>query len=90
MSRKMWEVTVEHARTCSLDQKIYLYRPPSSELKAGVLFNMGGQGMGRLSDDKYIPSEKLSEAEKVHFSGYSGSSNSCHQSLITYIYLRSG
>ncbi|XP_030458381.2 calmodulin-binding protein 60 A-like isoform X1 [Syzygium oleosum] len=65
MSRKMWEVTVEHARTCSLDQKIYLYRPPSSEPKAGVLFNMGGQGMGRLSDDKYIPSEKLSEAEKA-------------------------
>lgn len=81
MSRKMWEVTVEHARTCSLDQTIYLYRPPSSERKAGVLFNIGGQVMGLLYDDKYIPSEKLSEAEKVHFSCYSGTSNSCHHSL---------
>ncbi|KAK3440003.1 hypothetical protein EUGRSUZ_B00342 [Eucalyptus grandis] len=65
MSRKMWEVTFEHARTCSLDQTIYFYRPPSSEPKAGVLFNIGGQVMGLLSDGKYIPSEKLSEAEKA-------------------------
>ncbi|KAF8037145.1 hypothetical protein BT93_B0150 [Corymbia citriodora subsp. variegata] len=64
MSRKMWDVTVEHAQTCSLDQTIYLYRPPSSEPKA-VLFYIEGQVMGLLSDDKYIPSEKLSEAEKA-------------------------
>ncbi|XP_048136063.1 calmodulin-binding protein 60 A-like isoform X2 [Rhodamnia argentea] len=36
-----------------------------AEPKAGVLFNIGGQVMGLLSDDEYIPSEKLSEAEKA-------------------------
>ncbi|KAK3035806.1 hypothetical protein RJ639_034622 [Escallonia herrerae] len=35
MSTKMWEITVEHARTCVLDKKLYLY-PPGSQQKTRV------------------------------------------------------
>ncbi|KAL3716912.1 hypothetical protein ACJRO7_008485 [Eucalyptus globulus] len=65
MSAKMWEVTIEHARTCVIDKRVYLYCPPTSQLKTGVVFNLVGQVMGLLSDCQYVPIEKLSEAEKV-------------------------
>lgn len=65
MSAKMWEVTVEHARTCVIDKRVYLYCPPTSQLKTGVVFNLVGQVMGLLSDCQYVPIEKLSETEKA-------------------------
>ncbi|KAG8638847.1 hypothetical protein MANES_14G069700v8 [Manihot esculenta] len=65
MSAKMWEVTVEHARTCVLDKKMYLYCTPGSQPKSGVVFNVVGQVMGLLSDCQYVPVDKLSETEKV-------------------------
>ncbi|KAK4800878.1 hypothetical protein SAY86_021365 [Trapa natans] len=70
MSAKMWEVTVEHARTCVLDKRVYLYfPPPTSEIKTGVVFNIVGQVMGLLSECKYISIDKLSEAEKTDAQG---------------------
>lgn len=66
MSAKMWEVTVEHARTCVVDKRVYLYCPPTSSLKTGVVFNLVGQVMGLLSDCQYVPIEKLSETEKAN------------------------
>ncbi|KAF1867305.1 hypothetical protein Lal_00049734 [Lupinus albus] len=36
MSTKMWEVTVEHARTCELESRRHLYLPPHSQQKTGV------------------------------------------------------
>ncbi|XP_048330907.1 calmodulin-binding protein 60 A isoform X3 [Ziziphus jujuba] len=65
MSAKMWEVTVEHARTCVLDKRIFVYCPPSSQQKTGVVFNVVGQVMGLLSECQYVPIEKLSETEKA-------------------------
>lgn len=65
MSAKMWEVTVEHARTCVLDKIIYLYCPPVSQQKTGVVFNVVGQVMGLLSEGQYVPIDKLSETEKA-------------------------
>ncbi|KAI3454547.1 hypothetical protein Pfo_011210 [Paulownia fortunei] len=62
MSAKMWEVTVEHARTCVLDKKLYLY---GASEKNGVVFNVVGQVMGIFSDGQYVPADKLSEAEKA-------------------------
>ncbi|KAK9278238.1 hypothetical protein L1049_027800 [Liquidambar formosana] len=49
MSAKMWEVTVDHARTCVLEKRVYLYCPPGSQPKTGVVFNVVGQVMGLLS-----------------------------------------
>lgn len=69
MSAKMWEVTVEHAQTCILDKRMYLYCPPSSQQRTGVVFNIVGQVMGLLLECEYIPISKLSEAQKaIHLS----------------------
>ena len=65
MSAKMWEVTVEHARTCVLEKSMYLYCPSNSQQKTGVVFNVVGQVMGQLSDGQFVPIDKLSEAEQV-------------------------
>lgn len=67
MSAKMWEITVEHARTCVLEKRMYVYCPPSSQPKTGVVFNVVGQVMGLLSECQFVPVDKLSETEKVLF-----------------------
>ncbi|KAG2679005.1 hypothetical protein I3760_11G030300 [Carya illinoinensis] len=64
MSAKMWEVTVEHARTCVLDKRMHVYHPNSQE-KTGVVFNVVGQVMGLFSEGQYVPVDKLSETEKA-------------------------
>ncbi|KAJ6387065.1 hypothetical protein OIU78_016899 [Salix suchowensis] len=68
MSAKMWEVAVEHARTCVIDKRIYLYCPPVSQQKTGVVFNIVGQVIGLLSECQYVLLDKLSETEKARFS----------------------
>ncbi|KAJ4712268.1 Calmodulin binding protein-like [Melia azedarach] len=68
MSAKMWEVTVEHARTCALDKRIYLYCPPGTQQKSGVVFNVVGQVMGLLSECQHVPIDKLSETQKAEAS----------------------
>lgn len=65
MSAKMWEVTIEHARTCVIDPGLFFYCPPGSQQKTGVVFNIVGQVMGLLTDCQYEPIDKLSEAEKA-------------------------
>ncbi|XP_075660453.1 uncharacterized protein LOC142630349 isoform X3 [Castanea sativa] len=65
MSAKMWEVTVEHAQTCVLEKRMFLYSPPSSQQKYGVVFNVVGQVMGLLLECQYVPIDKLSETEKA-------------------------
>ncbi|KAK0587503.1 hypothetical protein LWI29_023968 [Acer saccharum] len=59
MSAKMWEVTVDHARTCLLDKRMYLYCPPGSQQKSGVVFNVVGQLMGILSECQYDEAQNL-------------------------------
>ncbi|XVF10353.1 hypothetical protein REPUB_Repub07fG0175500 [Reevesia pubescens] len=65
MSAKMWEVTMEHARTCVLDKRMQLYPPPGSQQKSGVVFNIVGQVTGLLSECQYVTIDKLSETEKI-------------------------
>lgn len=65
MSSKMWEVAVEHARTCVVDKRIYMYSPPDSQQKNHVVFNVVGQVLGLLPECQYIPIDKLSDAEKA-------------------------
>ncbi|KAM7479935.1 hypothetical protein LguiA_028148 [Lonicera macranthoides] len=67
MSNKMWEVTVEHAKTCVLDKRRYLYCPPSQQM-THVVFNAVGQVMGLFSNGQYVPTDKLSDPEKARFS----------------------
>lgn len=62
MSTKMWEITVEHARTCVLDKKSYFY---GSYPTQGVVFNVVGQLLGVFSNGQYVDADKLSEVEKA-------------------------
>ncbi|KAL2321877.1 hypothetical protein Fmac_026256 [Flemingia macrophylla] len=64
MSAKMWEVTVEHARTCVLDTTRYLYFPSNSQ-QPGVVFNAVGQVTGLLSECEYVTVDKLTETDKA-------------------------
>ncbi|KAH9619577.1 hypothetical protein KSS87_023542 [Heliosperma pusillum] len=65
MSAKMWDVTVEHARTCVIDKRIYLYYSLNSQHKNGVIFNVVGQILGLYSESQFSPFDKMSEAEKL-------------------------
>lgn len=65
MPAKMWDITVDHAKTCVLDKRAYLYYSPTSQQKTAVVFNVVGQLMGLLMEHEFIPVEKLSETEKV-------------------------
>ncbi|XP_058762539.1 calmodulin-binding protein 60 A [Vicia villosa] len=60
MSAKMWEITVEHARTCVLDPTRHV-----SSQQPRVVFNAVGQVTGLLSECEYIAVDKLSETEKA-------------------------
>ncbi|XP_027125974.1 calmodulin-binding protein 60 A isoform X1 [Coffea arabica] len=66
MSTKMWEVTVDHARTCVLDKELHFYYPSGSQHKKGVVFNVVGEVMGFVSDCQYITHDKLSETEMAY------------------------
>ncbi|KAL0440857.1 UNVERIFIED_CONTAM: Calmodulin-binding protein 60 D [Sesamum radiatum] len=58
------KATLDHARTCNIDDKrIYLYYP-SSELKMGVAFDIVGGLKGVINDSYYVPNNHLSETEK--------------------------
>ncbi|XP_010550633.1 PREDICTED: calmodulin-binding protein 60 A isoform X2 [Tarenaya hassleriana] len=69
MSAKMWEVTVEHAQTCVLNGSVHVYCPLASQKKSGVVFNTVAQVLGMLKEFQYIPTETLTEAEKVQARG---------------------
>ncbi|TVU44344.1 hypothetical protein EJB05_03780 [Eragrostis curvula] len=63
MSTKMWEVTVEHAKTCVLTDKVHYYYPDNLN-KTGVVFNVVGEIKGLISD-KFVSVDDLSETEKA-------------------------
>ncbi|KAK2355702.1 hypothetical protein P8452_75713 [Trifolium repens] len=64
MSAKMWEVTVEHARTCVLDTTRHVSFAAHSQ-QPHVVFNAVGQVTGLLSECEYVAVDKLSETEKA-------------------------
>lgn len=69
MSAKMWEVTIEHSRTCVLDKTRNVSFPAHSQ-QPRVVFNAVGQVTGLLSECEYVPVDKLSETEKAFISDH--------------------
>ncbi|GAB2269883.1 hypothetical protein Dimus_004802 [Dionaea muscipula] len=65
MSARMWEVTVEHAQTCVIDKRVFLYTYPSVVQGKGVAFNEVGKVIGLFSETQYLPADELSENEKI-------------------------
>eukprot|EP01018_Ginkgo_biloba_P002910 Gb_08592 [translate_table: standard] len=64
MSNKMWESTVEHAKTCVLSGKLYVYYTDETR-NIGVIFNNVYELRGLIANGQYIPAESLSDSEKV-------------------------
>lgn len=84
MSAKMWEATVEHAKSCVVDdKKMYVYCPHSLN-RDGVVFNVVGQVLGLLSDSKYVSVDKLSQVEKAEAHKMVLSAFEHHDKIISY------
>jgi len=64
MSNKMWEGTVEHAKTCVLSGKLHVYYADEKQ-NIGVIFNNIFQLMGLIADGAYMSVDSLSDSEKV-------------------------
>ncbi|KAL2495154.1 Calmodulin-binding protein 60 C [Forsythia ovata] len=64
MSNKMWEVLVEHAKTCSLSGNIYVYYPDEPK-NVGVVFNNIYALSGLIADGQYHSIDVLSNSQKV-------------------------
>ncbi|CAM6026887.1 unnamed protein product [Sphagnum balticum] len=65
MSNKMWEGTVEHAKTCVLSGKLYVYYADEKQ-NIGVIFNNIFQLMGLIAEGSYMSVDSLSDNEKVY------------------------
>lgn len=65
MSNKMWEVLVEHAKTCVLSGKLYVYYPDDAR-NVGVVFNNIYELSGLITNDQYYSADSLSDSQKVH------------------------
>ncbi|KAK6917472.1 Calmodulin binding protein, C-terminal domain [Dillenia turbinata] len=64
MSNKMWDVLVEHAKTCALSEKVYIYHPDETR-NIGVIFNHIYELIGIIAGGGYHSVDSLSDAEKV-------------------------
>ncbi|XP_051150031.1 calmodulin-binding protein 60 D-like isoform X2 [Andrographis paniculata] len=65
MSNKMWDALIEHAKTCVLGGKLYVYYPDDSR-HMGVVFNNIYELSGLISNDQYFSADSLSEDQKVY------------------------
>lgn len=70
MSNRMWENTVEHAKTCVLGGKLYIYYTDEIH-STGIVFDNIYELRGLITDGQFLPLESLSDSQKVglEFSG---------------------
>ncbi|GMI89127.1 hypothetical protein like AT5G57580 [Hibiscus trionum] len=65
MSNKMWEALLDHAKTCVLSGKLYVYYTDDSR-NVGVVFNNIYELNGLISGEQYFPADSLSDSQKVY------------------------
>ncbi|KAF5742878.1 hypothetical protein HS088_TW09G00940 [Tripterygium wilfordii] len=65
MSNKMWDALLEHAKTCVLSGKLYVYYPDDTR-NVGVVFNHIYELSGLISGEQYYPADSLSDDQKVY------------------------
>ncbi|KAJ0575767.1 putative CALMODULIN-BINDING PROTEIN60 [Helianthus annuus] len=65
MSNKMWEALIEHAKTCVLSTKLYVYYPEDNR-NVGVVFNNIYELRGLIAADQYQSADSLSDGQKVY------------------------
>ncbi|KAA8550469.1 hypothetical protein F0562_002153 [Nyssa sinensis] len=64
MSNRMWENTVEHAKTCVLGGKLYVYYSDESQ-SSGAAFNHIYELSGLIADGHFLPLESLNQNQKI-------------------------
>ncbi|CAK7338268.1 unnamed protein product [Dovyalis caffra] len=64
MSNRMWENTVEHAKTCVLGRKLYVYYADGNR-STGVVFNNIYELTGLISDGQFLSLESLNHNQKI-------------------------
>ncbi|XP_023738607.2 calmodulin-binding protein 60 E [Lactuca sativa] len=64
MSNRMWENTVEHAKTCVLGGKLYVYYADLGHT-TGAIFNHIYELRGLISDAQFVPLESLNHNQKI-------------------------
>ncbi|GKV52381.1 hypothetical protein SLEP1_g58967 [Rubroshorea leprosula] len=65
MSNKMWDALIEHAKTCVLSGKLHVYYPDDSR-NVGIIFNNIYELNGLITGDQYVPTDSLSDNQKVY------------------------
>lgn len=64
MSNRMWENTVEHAKTCVMGGKVYIYYTDVNH-NTGVVFNDIYELIGFLTDGQFFSLENLTNKQKI-------------------------
>ncbi|KAJ4958448.1 hypothetical protein NE237_025559 [Protea cynaroides] len=64
MSNRMWENTVDHAKTCVLGGKLYVYYADETHSSAAI-FNNIYELTGVIADGQFLSVESLSQNQKV-------------------------
>lgn len=64
MSNKMWDVLIQHAKTCLLGGTLYVYYPDDAR-SVGVVFNNIYELSGLIANEQYISADSLSDSQKV-------------------------
>lgn len=64
MSNKMWEALLEHAKTCVLSGKLYVYYPEDTR-DVGVIFNNIYELRGLITGEQFFSADSLIDSQKV-------------------------
>ncbi|KAK7329821.1 hypothetical protein VNO77_24001 [Canavalia gladiata] len=65
MSNKMWEALIDHAKTCVLSGKLYVYYPEDTR-NVGVIFNNIYELRGLISGEQFFSADSLTDSQKVY------------------------
>ncbi|KAL0922096.1 hypothetical protein M5K25_006058 [Dendrobium thyrsiflorum] len=64
MSNKMWDILLEHAKTCVLSGKYYIYYSDEKR-NVGAIFNNIYEFSGLVGGEQYYSAESLDDSQKV-------------------------
>ncbi|KAK8954133.1 hypothetical protein KSP39_PZI001647 [Platanthera zijinensis] len=64
MSNKMWDILIEHAKTCLLSGKYYIYYSDETR-NVGAIFNNIYEFTGLIAGEQYYSAEYINDSQKV-------------------------
>ena len=70
MSNRMWDALMEHAKTCVLSGKLYVYYSDDAR-NVGVAFNNIYELSGLIAGDQFCSADTLSDSQKVSHAAFS-------------------